>query len=80
MNLEELSKIGIKTMQRLNTYGIYTPEDLLRYFPKKYTLYECSTEHLLEGDFVCFKARIASRPAFIKYRRNVNAVVFLILV
>lgn len=78
MKLEELSKIGIKTMQRLNTYGIYTPEDLLRYFPKKYTLYECSTEHLLEGDFVCFKARIASRPAFIKYRRNVNAVVFYI--
>lgn len=79
MRLQDLSKIGSKTGERLNANNIYTPEDLLLTFPKKYTIYEISNGNIFTGEFVCFKGIIDSRPAFIKYRRNVNSIIFYAL-
>ena len=80
MKLQDLSKIGSKTCERLNANNIFTPEDLLLTFPKKYTIYEICRDNIFSGEFICFKAIIDSRPAFIKYRRNVNSIIFYALV
>lgn len=80
MQLKDLSRIGPKTLECLNALGIYTPEELLLSFPQKYLIYELEKENLYDGRYVCFAAKICSRPFFIKYRRNVNAIVFYSLI
>lgn len=80
MKLGDLKKIGSKTLERLNANNIYTPEDLMLFFPKKYTIYEPSIEHLFSGDYVCFRCVVDSKVACIKYRRNVNAIVFYAII
>lgn len=80
MKLTDLSKIGEKTADRLYANGIYTPENLLLYFPKKYYIYEIDNNNLFTGDVVCFSGIIDSKPAVIRYRRNVNSVIFYTLV
>lgn len=80
MRLIDLNKIGEKTADRLYANNIFSPEDLLLSFPKKYYIYEINNNDLFSGDIVCFKAIIDSKPAFIKYRRNVNSVIFYVIV
>lgn len=79
MELKKLNHIGAKTLERLNALQIYTPEDLLKSYPKKYTVYEVDQQGIFSGEIACFKCVIASKPVVIKYRRHVNAIVFYIL-
>lgn len=80
MELKNLKRIGPKTLEKLNVHQIYTPEELLLCFPKKYTIYELTdNDSIWSGEAVCFRAKIASKPFFIKYRRNVSTIVFYIL-
>lgn len=76
MKLTDLSKIGEKTATRLYANEIYTPDDLLLFFPKKYNIYEIDNQNIFSGDVICFSCIIDSKPAFIKYRRNVNSIIF----
>ena len=80
MKLTDLSKIGEKTALRLFANNINTVQDLLLFFPKKYYVYDITTENLYSGDIVCFSAVVDSKPAIIKYRRNVNSVIFYAIV
>lgn len=80
MELKDLRGIGEKTLFYLNEDGIYSIQDLLLTFPKSYTIYEIQNDNLLLCIPVCISAIIDSKPVFLKYRRNVNTVIFYVLV
>lgn len=80
MELSQIRNIGPKTLDKLNANGIYTPMDLLLFFPKKYTIYQVDNTHAWSGEMLCFKCQIASRPVLIKARGNSKAFVFYVLV
>ncbi len=80
MELADVRNIGPKTLEKLNAYDIYTPTDLLLFFPKRYYFYEVDNAHAFSGEVVCFKATLVSRPALIKTRGHAKAFVFYALV
>ncbi|MDO5702604.1 MAG: ATP-dependent DNA helicase RecG, partial [Lachnospiraceae bacterium] len=40
MHLRDINGIGEKTEEKLNRLGIFAPEDLVRYYPAAYDVYE----------------------------------------
>lgn len=80
MELQDIKHIGPVTLERLNANHIYTPKDLLLYFPKKYYFYQVDNANAFSGELLCFKATIASRPVWIKTIKHSKAFVFYVIV
>ncbi len=80
MELKNIRNIGPKTLDILNANGIYTPQDLFLYFPKKYHIYEVDNAHVFSKELLCFKCQIASRATMIKTKGNSRAFVFYALI
>ena len=80
MKLRDIKGIGHKTELELNKNNIYTLNDLLYLFPKSYNIYELRPDLLFEGQYTTIEAIITNTPYFIKYRKNVNAIVFTALI
>ena len=76
MELKGFKGIGPKTLEKLHNNGIYTTEDVVLRFPKAYHFFEVDNSKLFSGDVASVFATVSSRPYFIKYRRNVNAIIF----
>ena len=76
MELKNVKGIGPKTLERLNNEGIYTPEDLVLRFPKKYDIFEVNDNSIYDNEFSSVHAKIISKPYFIKYRGNVTTAIF----
>ena len=68
MDLKNVKGIGPKTLEKLNSEGIYSEEDLIFRFPKKYDIFEVTNESIYTGNPVSVNAFIVSKPYFIKYR------------
>lgn len=80
MELKAVQGIGPKTLERLNANQIYTVNDLLLTFPKKYTFYNVDNENIFSGEMVCFKCKVHSRAVVVKTVKHAKAFVFYILV
>ena len=80
MDLKSIKGIGPKTLEKLYANQIYTVDDLLLTFPKKYTFYNVDNSDIFSGETVCFRCKVASRPIVVKSTRNVKAFVFYVLV
>ncbi len=80
MELKNVKGIGPKTLAKLNSAGIYTPEDLVLNFPKKYDIFEVNNDSIYSGEFTSVNAKICSRPYFIKYRGNVTTAIFYAMI
>ena len=66
MNLIELPGIGPKSEQSLNRLGIYTPSDLITYYPFRYNIYKRSIiEELDDNDQIIIDGMIESIPSLI---------------
>ncbi len=76
MELSEIKGIGVKTLEHLKEEGILSADDLLLTLPKTYTIYEIQEENLFTGEAVCVPGIVDSKPVFLKYRRNVNTIIF----
>ena len=76
MELKLVKGIGPKTLERLNNNNIFTIDDLVLYFPKKYDIFEITNDDIKTGEIVSVNAKIVSRPYFIKYRGNVTTAIF----
>ena len=76
MELKLVKGIGPKTLERLNNNNIFTIDDLVLYFPKKYDIFEITNADIKTGEIVSVNAKIVSRPYFIKYRGNVTTAIF----
>ena len=80
MDLKSIKGIGPKTLEKLNANQIYTANDLLLTFPKKYYFYNVDNTNVFSGETVCFRCKVNTRPIVIKSMRNVKAFVFYVLV
>ncbi len=80
MELKNVKGIGPKTLKRLNDEEIFTVDDLVLNFPKKYDIFEVTNSSIYEGNFTSVHAKIISRPYFIKYRGNVTTAIFYSLI
>lgn len=76
MQLKDIRGIGDKTLVHLESEGINTIEELLFTFPKSYFVYELNNDFIFSGNYVTINAILDTSPVFIKYRKNVNAIVF----
>lgn len=78
MELKDIKHIGPVTLDKLNAHQIYTPKDLLLFFPKKYFFYRVDNENAFSGEMICFKAVVASRPVWIKTIKRSRAFIFYV--
>lgn len=76
LELKDVKNIGPKTLERLNAKNIYTINDLLLFFPKKYHFYVVDNSKALTGENVCVKVKIMSKATLIRSTRSSKAFVF----
>lgn len=80
MELKDIKQIGPITLEKLNAHQIYTPKDLLLFFPKKYYFYQVNNETAFSGEMQCFRAVVVSRPVWIKTIKRSRAFVFYVTI
>lgn len=76
-----LKGVGKATEQIFNDYGIYTIDDLLYYYPKKYESFvEDSLLFAVDKTVVTTRGIVASTPIVINHRGNLKSLQFKLLV
>lgn len=79
MKLNEINKIGAKTLLYLNDMGIYNIDDLVNYYPYKYEIIKRSNiDKLIDGDKIIIDGMIESNPTIFYYGKRKNAMNFRI--
>ncbi len=76
MELKDIKHIGPVTLERLYANHIYTPKDLLLFYPRKYRFYQVDNANAFSGETLCFKGVVTSRPIWIKSNSKAKAFVF----
>ena len=76
MKLTDIKGIGKKSLENLNSDNIFTVDELINTFPKAYTIYEINNDMALSGEYVSICGFLASAPYFLKYKKNVNSILF----
>lgn len=80
-SVAELSGVGPKREQALNSLEIYTIADLLSYYPKRYTdLSEKTPAETQNGEKVTFKGVVTSAPVVSRFGRSKARVTFRLTV
>lgn len=81
VSIKEVSGVGKKYQEIFNSYNIFTSQDLILYFPKKYLSFK-ETSLLLAVDKteVTVVGEVASLPIIIKHRNNLESLRFKLLV
>lgn len=79
--LKDVNGVGPKTFEVFNSNNIYTSQDLIEYFPKKYTSYEEVSLLLAVNDTdVTVTGSVVSIPVVVKHRNNLDSLRFKLLV
>ena len=77
MELKDISGIGEKTVLQLNSIGIFSLEDLVAYYPKKYFLFKRSNIKLIkDGDKVIFDGVVSSIPIYSSISNKLKKITF----
>ncbi|MDE6565549.1 MAG: hypothetical protein K2L47_00610, partial [Clostridia bacterium] len=60
MELKEIKGIGDKTLEKLNSLGLYSAMDILNFLPKKYLDFTnvSKIEDIIEGEYSLLKVNI----------------------
>ena len=77
MELAKIKGIGPKTIELLNTDGIYSIKDLLLKYPRKYTLYEKTNQSIFESQTnILVEALVDTKATIVSFKRNIKTVIF----
>lgn len=75
MDINAIKGVGDKTLQLLKKLNVTTIEDVLTYYPYRYTIYKVSS--LIESDeAITIKGIVDSTPQVSYIRRNLNSIRF----
>ena len=78
MKLEQLPKIGPKTINILNKININTVEDLLTYYPYRYNVIKFINIDEANENMICYiKAKVLSVPKIAYIKKNFNRLDFI---
>ncbi|MBQ9124876.1 MAG: ATP-dependent DNA helicase RecG [Acholeplasmatales bacterium] len=80
MKLTDIKGVGKKSLEALNDDNIYTVDDLIHTFPASYTIYEINNDLAFSGEYVSITGTLTSAPYFLKYKKNVNSILFYIYI
>lgn len=81
INIENISKISKKMIEKLNELNIFTIYDLLYYFPNRYENYDIANIHLANHDEkITVVGKIVTEPVFNYFRKNKSRLIFSIVV
>ena len=79
MKLNDINKIGDKTLLYLNDMGIYNIDELINYYPYKYEIIKRSNvDELIDGDKIIIDGIVESNPTIFYYGKRKNAMNFRI--
>ena len=79
MKLNDINKIGDKTLLYLNDMGIYNVDELINYYPYKYEIIKRSNvDELIDGDKIIIDGIVESNPTIFYYGKRKNAMNFRI--
>ena len=79
MKLNDINKIGDKTLLYLNDMGIYNIDELISYYPYKYEIIKRSNvDELIDGDKIIIDGIVESNPTIFYYGKRKNAMNFRI--
>ncbi len=81
ITLKEIHGVGNKTLEILNSYNIFSTQDLIEYFPKKYLSFEESSLLLaVDNTEVTVIGEVVNLPIIILHRNNLDSLRFKLLV
>lgn len=76
----ELDGVGTKTSLLLNKLGIYTVEDLIYYYPKRYDVLKRSNmDYVLDKDKVILDGIVEGQPTIVQLSTKLKKVIFRIV-
>ena len=79
MKLNDINKIGDKTLLYLNDMGIYNIDELINYYPYKYEIIKRSNvDELIDGDKIIIDGIVESNPTIFYYGKRKNVMNFRI--
>ena len=79
MKLNDINKIGDKTLLYLNDIGIYNIDELINYYPYKYEIIKRSNvDELIDGDKIIIDGIVESNPTIFYYGKRKNVMNFRI--
>lgn len=79
MNLNLINKLGPKNQKILNQLNIYTIENLLEYYPYRYSKIVFSNISNFSNNLIYTKVKIVSKPMVSYIRKNLNKLSFKVL-
>ena len=74
MKLEDIKGLGKARIEALNNAGIFSPEDFLEHFPKKYYNFSNLSAFSPVQEYVMLKVKILEKPSIIRARGGLNFV------
>ena len=67
MDLIDIKGLGKKTLESLNNLGVFSVEDLLRYYPFRYNVYKPVNIHnVIDNSKITIMGKIVSKPSFFR--------------
>ena len=74
MQLTDIKGVGVKTVEKLNKLGIYTPKDAIYFYPKFYwdMTKETELDSIESGDYVLLKGYLTSVSGLIRAKRGLS--------
>ena len=75
MDIKNLHQVGEKTSKILNKLGIFTDDDLINYYPYRYSVYNFSNE-LIDNSTLIINVIIESNPIVSYIKKNFNRLSF----
>ena len=80
-SLKEINGVGEKTLEILNNHNIFSTQDLIEYFPKKYLSFEESSLLLaVDNTDVTVIGKVESVPLVVMHKNNLESLRFKLLV
>ena len=80
MELQDIEKIGEKTIQNLNKLNIYTVKDLIEYYPYRYNIYNpVNINEVSDNVEVTINAIIENNARLVYIKRNFNYLTFRVV-
>ncbi|MDE5540188.1 MAG: ATP-dependent DNA helicase RecG [Bacilli bacterium] len=77
MELSDIKGIGPKMLKNLEALNIYSPEDLLEFYPYRYDIFEpINLDDSYTGERVAINALVETTPTVAFIRRNFNKLQF----
>lgn len=77
MNLEEIKKVGPKTLSLFNKIKVKTTDDLVTYYPFRYNIIKkTELNNQVDNTYVTVDGKIETKPSYYRIKKNLDKLSF----